>query len=352
MAPVLQRLPHLTLSASGLSDPESFETYRQAVSTIFDATLDDWQQQPDFRVHVDCVQLGPMLLSQASMANADYRYERSMKKVAQVGAEAMLVQIVLAGSDVRMVKDEAIVSGPGDVFICDLTRTISTRAKDCRNFTFVFPRSLLGLPDLELDGLHDIYLPASSTQAKLLLAHVQMLWSERERITLPDAAMFAQSTAGLIASLTVNSIDHDVRQAHASRAEIARVQHFVDSRLMDAELGPDMICSRLGFSRSSLYRLFEPLGGVASYIRDRRLRRVFRQLASRQTSHRKLAEIAFDTGFSNIPAFTRAFKAQYGVTPRDVRMLAEAGSGWPMRLDEPTDGGERLGYWLNRLGKA
>lgn len=352
MAPVLQRLPHLTLSASGLSDPDSFETYRQAVSMIFDATLDDWQQQPDFRVHVDCVQLGPMLFSQASMSNAAYRYERSMRKVAQVGADAVLVQIILAGSDVRVVKGEAVISGPGDVFICDLTRTISTKAQDCQNFTFVFPRSLLGLPEFELDGLHDIHLPASSTQAKLLLAHIRMLWTERDRISLPDAAMFAQSTAGLIASLTANSIDDDVRQAHAARAEIARVQHFVDCNLMDPELGPDMICSRLGFSRSSLYRLFEPLGGVASYIRDRRLRRVFRQLSSGQTSQRKLAEIAFDTGFSNIPAFTRAFKAHYGVTPRDVRMLAEAGNGWPVHLDEPIDDGERLGHWLNRLGRA
>ena len=114
MAPALQRLPELTLTANATMGLDSFEAYRQAVSTIFDATLEDRAQSPDFRVHVDCIQLGGMLVSHAGMFKADYRYERSLRKVAQAGSDAVIIQIILGGSDLRLVKGRGAVSDDGD----------------------------------------------------------------------------------------------------------------------------------------------------------------------------------------------------------------------------------------------
>lgn len=345
-------LPILTLTAGARAGRDSFDIYRQAVSLVFDADMEDWSESPDFLIHVDCVQLGPMLLSQAGMYNADYRYDRSVRKVAQVGSDALLVQIILEGSDIRMVKDRTIISRPGDVFLCDLTRTLATKTRNCRNFTFALPRALLGLSDLELDILHDGYLPAHSLQAKLLKSHIATLWEEKDSIEAKDAGSFAASTAGLLASLTSATLDPAIRQVNVARAEITRVQRFIEANLMEPALGPDFICTRIGLSRSALYRLFEPLDGVANYIRERRLRRVFQEIAKPDRRNRKITEVAYEYGFSNASAFTRAFKSLYGATPSEIRALSEHAPSWLALRDGPEDAGGRLNRWLSLLGKV
>jgi AraC-like DNA-binding protein len=68
--------------------------------------------------------------------------------------------------------------------------------------------------------------------------------------------------------------------------------------------------------------MFEPVGGIAQYIRDRRLRRAMLELRSELFRHCPIYEIALRAGFSSETTFGRAFRQRYGVTPRDVRYRA------------------------------
>ena len=72
-------------------------------------------------------------------------------------------------------------------------------------------------------------------------------------------------------------------------------------------------------SRASLYRLFEPVGGVACYIRTRRLARARQELTMPGLQDRRIGTVAYRAGFQNILAFNRAFREAYGETPRDAR---------------------------------
>jgi AraC-like DNA-binding protein len=87
--------------------------------------------------------------------------------------------------------------------------------------------------------------------------------------------------------------------------------------LEDGELAPETICRDLGLSRRTLYRIFEPLGGVGRYIQDLRLQRIHDQLQFGDTE--PIADIAARYGFENKEVFWRAFKRRFGVTPGDVR---------------------------------
>ena len=72
-------------------------------------------------------------------------------------------------------------------------------------------------------------------------------------------------------------------------------------------------------SRASLYRLFEPVGGVACYIRSRRLVRARNELTAPGLQDRRIGPIAYRAGFQSIAAFNRAFRQAYGETPRSIR---------------------------------
>src|SRR3546814_14522041 len=78
----------------------------------------------------------------------------------------------------------------------------------------------------------------------------------------------------------------------------------------------DTLCPYTTFFRS---RMFEPVGGIAQYIRDRRLRRAMLELRDVEFRHHPIYEIALRAGFSSETTFGRAFRQRYEITPREAR---------------------------------
>ncbi len=72
-------------------------------------------------------------------------------------------------------------------------------------------------------------------------------------------------------------------------------------------------------SRSTLYRLFQPLGGIDGYIRRRRLAQAYQTL--RTPSGRTgdyVYRVAQAWGFASESAFSHAFRRAFQLTPREV----------------------------------
>ena len=78
------------------------------------------------------------------------------------------------------------------------------------------------------------------------------------------------------------------------------------------------LSERMGYSRFYVSRQFRAISGMqlGEYLRNRRLAFALREV---RDSKSKLLDIAVKYGFSSHEAFTRAFKAAYGVTPAAYR---------------------------------
>jgi len=100
-------------------------------------------------------------------------------------------------------------------------------------------------------------------------------------------------------------------------AVIMEIRRYIEQHIALPDLGPDHLCKMFGLSRASLYRLFEPIGGVTDYIRTRRLRTALRMLAN--DGKRTIGEIAYACGFADTSAFSRAFRNHFGMSPSEVR---------------------------------
>ena len=132
-----------------------------------------------------------------------------------------------------------------------------------------------------------------------------------------------------------------VQPAQASMLEKAR--RMVHQRLGWPTLGVDELCRDLAVSRSRLYRLFEPLGGVVHYIRQRRLLDAHTALAD-VDDRRPIVAIAAERGFIDPAEFSRAFKREFGYRPSDARASLQA---LPFRRQLS---GETLADLLHSLG--
>jgi AraC-like DNA-binding protein len=106
------------------------------------------------------------------------------------------------------------------------------------------------------------------------------------------------------------------------RELLSSIKAHVEQNLVVPEIGVDHLCGRFGLSRSALYRLFEPEGGLAAYIQQRRLIRAYARLTAPEMRDRRIIDVALESQFASDATFARAFRRQFGITPREVRALA------------------------------
>jgi len=108
----------------------------------------------------------------------------------------------------------------------------------------------------------------------------------------------------------------------ALRADLARVQRFIDAHLANPELDVDMLAEAHNMSRRSLYRLFSQIGtSPAGWIWERRLTRARALLSDPGAAGMHITAVAYDCGFNDSAHFTRRFKARFGVSPSSYRVM-------------------------------
>jgi AraC-like DNA-binding protein len=102
------------------------------------------------------------------------------------------------------------------------------------------------------------------------------------------------------------------------RAVRESVDRHISEHLAQRELTPAAVARAVGVSRTTLYRAFEPAGGINAHIVGRRLDASFAALQLRRGRSPSISEIADRHGFVSHAHFTRAFKARFGIRPRDA----------------------------------
>ena len=74
-------------------------------------------------------------------------------------------------------------------------------------------------------------------------------------------------------------------------------------------------------SRASLYRLLAAEGGIRAVLLTRRLDGALRLMLADSKDERSLTDIARRCGFGGTSQLSRAFRARFGVPPRQYRAL-------------------------------
>jgi transcriptional regulator GlxA family with amidase domain len=87
-------------------------------------------------------------------------------------------------------------------------------------------------------------------------------------------------------------------------------------------LNPDEIAVAANISTRYLHKLFEgehETVAAALYLRGIRVQHARAELLDPRMASRSIAAIAHGSGFGEISAFNRAFRAADGINPRDLR---------------------------------
>jgi AraC-like DNA-binding protein len=159
-----------------------------------------------------------------------------------------------------------------------------------------------------------------------------------------------------VIELTARAIDPMLETAAVSGvavplASFVTIWHIIDRNLKSPELGPEIIAKNFGLARASLYWLFEPVGGIASYIRKQRLNQTFQEFTAAEFANQRIGHIAYRFGFKNVSGFSRLFRSTYGVSPREALEAKLKGVSYTT-LKADKGEGPSLGGWLAQIERS
>jgi AraC-like DNA-binding protein len=339
-------IPGFALAAPPTAGGTALAAYCAAVEPVFRCTLPPGTAPAAFRCDVAAWHLGTLMIGR--FAATALNFERDAMIAATSGMDHLLVQLYIAGDFTGFADDRPMRVGPDDICLFDMAGTLRTEASDFSNISMMVPRAYFAAAFRDVGALNGLVLRADAAQASLVADYLRALVMRLPQLGATEAEAAARAVITLLVTILqlqapgTESVAHD-----RPPSLLLGITRHIGERLADPGLTTADLARHFNVSRATLYRLFEPLGGVSDYIRRRRLTGAAIELTGTAGSG-KLADLAFRWGFDSEGSFSRAFKRRFGLTPASARMLSTRD-----RLATDVAGAirpeERFSRWLRTL---
>lgn len=340
-------LRRLRLNPEDCAPADLFGKWRDALGEVFEVRATP-SEIAAFRGEIDVHASARYVLSASWHSPLSF-----IRRSASAGAERFAICVQINGSASGLAGDGPLQAEPGDVMFVDLTQALAMRESAPEGFVggvtlWTARDRILPLVSDE-NALHGLVLKAEHPAGAVIGATLRAFAKTVPEMRLTDFDAVGEGLIALAAKSTAPALARD-RDAATSPplATFVTVRRYIDRNLASPNLGADSIAAAFDLSRASLYRLFEPAGGVARYIRKVRLSRAFQEITATELSDRRIGHIASSLGFKTVSAFGRMFREVYGVTPGEARERAREAVAKP-EYAVPAQPGESLSRWLEAL---
>lgn len=316
----------LRFDASTHPDPtKRVEAWRDAFAASVDVGVAPGETD-DFAAGADFCPLGPALL--ADTRYTDHTVVRDRRTIARTGGKQIILDVFTEGGITGQVGGRPCMAKAGDCFVMDMRGTFRLRLSKGRFIGFIMPRNLFQEASVGSATLHGRVLPAGSPTAMLLGAMLTSLVDAAPRMTPATAEAIGRAMITLVAACLCEAEGSALRPkapstrpspTRRSDPSLVQLRRHIERHAADPAYDPDVLARAFGLSRSALYRLFRPHGGVADAIRRRRADLAFRALTSKELGRRPLSEIARASGFPDARTLKRTLRTIFDATPGDLR---------------------------------
>jgi AraC-like DNA-binding protein len=310
------------LSTDTVDARERLAYWNEAVSDTY-VRLDTTAPGRDVVGEIRADTLATLDLSRVTATAQHVRRTQSL--IAAAAEDYFLVSIQTEGVGRIMQDGRTAELRPGDFALYDSTRPYELLFDDAfQQYVVMLPGPMLrsqlrGAPELTARRVR-----GSRGAGHLMIEMIRTLAAGIDVLEPAAAAAVAQSVEHIVvAGLSSLTPDAPVPEPElAARRE--QIKACARARLRDPGLTVAAIAAALHASVSTLHRAFagEPCS-IAEWIWAQRLDAVRADLCDPTLRHRTISDIAFSWGFVDASHFSRAFKARFGCTAREVR---QAGS--------------------------
>jgi AraC-like DNA-binding protein len=305
-------------STDAISEKERHEYWQETASRVFLGLRTESKTPGPFFGRLGYREAGP--LSVVSLHSSAQSVHRGEPEIARSPRECYFLCMQVAGVCRLLQGREERYSQPGDVELFDGTRPgeISFET-DYRRIALVIPYSALR-PRLAHPNEAVGSVVRSREGVGALVSAYLTAFAENQ-LAEPVAGSVADNLLDLLA-LAFNTQSGDARTNAASVREARRhsLRRYAENHLSDPALSPTTVAAHFRMSTRYLHGLFAETGeSFMRWVLGRRLAHCRKALSDPSLSSRSIADIAFSWGFQDLTHFGRAFKKEFGMTPREWR---------------------------------
>ncbi len=320
-------IPVVRFDVSSLPAAQRFDAWRDR-----QAGLSDLEVAPEargrFRARSSLWMLGPLIVSATSCSGAQFR--RSPAHARRDGLDHWMIRVLTRGASLSRYPQAELHARPMEPFLTTLAMPWEARWCDGEWISLFIPRD--ALPGLS-QGLASLGDGAMRGSGAALLAEWLLLMRRRlETAPAEEAPHLAEAAQAMISACLLAGTTPGAADPARGRLEQARL--LMRRHHGEATFTPARLAGMMGMSRTALYKLFEPHGGVARALQRLRLALVHAALCDPTQARLGIGALAERHGFFDHTAFTRAFRQEYGYTPSEARAAAAGG----LRLARPGSG--------------
>jgi AraC family transcriptional activator of tynA and feaB len=310
-------MPQRRWSTATVPEPEQFAFWNEVVWEAFIPVSVTRTGEGPFLSSITASQVGPLAVSR--IASPAQSVVRTSSQVSRQAGDIFFLNLPLSDNSSASQDGRTARLGKGDFAILDSSRPFELGFEDD------FQQISLALP-------HDLLAPLLATPAQATAIRVRgnrgvgAIASSALR-TLADtggsydrqaARSLTDQLAGLVA-LSLGGVTASPASATPALLLQAALDE-VDRSLSDPDLSPTRVAERVAISTRYLHQLFSEHGtSFGRWVLARRLQRCRQDLADSSRDHWTIAEISCEHGFRDPSYFARAFKARYGISPRELR---------------------------------
>ena len=303
----MNKVPTAHFDSDQFPPHEGLAAWRHMTASLYQT----WPRgEPEgFRAQADGYKVGELVFNQARFTPA--RFLRGPELLVGEGRDFLSLQAQLAGEERLIMAHGHVRLLAGHIYLRDWAYAFDSEASTMRLHAIVIPRHRLRAGAGMRESTPVLSWSMSEPDGRLLSMLWQALLAELGQVTLPQARALCDAFLAFLDTLL------GYGPAEAICASLGAMQQFLMTRLQ-GDVGIDQLCGHFHVSRSTVYRLFEPLGGVRQFINGARLQRCYDELREADPRGVKIADIAASWGFADSSSFSRRFRGRFGVSPSDV----------------------------------
>lgn len=309
-----------TFSTVGLEARRKIECWNDYASDSFTPLVSDPVDARTFTGHLVRACVEDLQLAEVY---SDPQFVRhSQAHVSRSRDATFFLHVQLEGECITQQDGRQALLRPGDLALCDTTRPYELIfEKSNRMFVLGIPGTLMHRYVGSPESVVSISLPGSTGMSGLVSGLLRGFWGDfRMHPDASQATRVLHAALNLMAGAYAAVPQAGVARSSLAAAHRARILSYIDTHLTDPDLTPTAIARVCRITTRYLHHLFsdEP-ETVARYILRRRLEECSKALDNSSQRGRTVTAIAFDHGFNSPTHFGRAFRARFGLTPREYR---------------------------------
>ena len=308
-----------TISTRGVNQAARSRHWHETIAQTYFPLELTFQRPEAFDGELTSWDLGSVSISR--LTSDALLYRRLPKHFREPGPEEFLVTLP-ARSEVRFAQGgREVRANPGAFFIERSHEPYEfSHAEPADLWVMKLSKDMLGGRIRAPDRFCSLQFDATNGANGLFVDMVHLIPQRYDAMTEETRAIVGRQLVDLLA-LAIQT-DERVLTSGASSvraAHLARIEAFVRRHIDDPELGPEAVAAGCGISVRYLHELLRDTNTtLGQWIRDMRLQAAMEDLKN-PADRRAIGEISYARGFTDQAQFSRAFRARFGVTPKEAR---------------------------------